>query len=162
MSRKIVAIIVKLLITLVIGGAFALIFLGASMDNYSAKLEERIKSATIPGNIGDERILSGAPFNRYGELRYSDLSKELRTRITKEEFESIANYFDAQKIFNKAYKEVIPFPKKAYRITQPILVGDIYYEGKWYYVDHKIAIGYENYVKPVIIEWYIDIKPSEN
>lgn len=162
MNRKILTIIVRLFTALVIVGSFSLVFLGANMENFSAQLEEKIKAATIPGNIGDEKLSSGAPFNMYGELRYSDLSQDLRKRITKEEFESIVNYFDAQKVFNKAYKKVVPFPKNAYHITQPILVGDIYYEGKWYYVEHKIAIGYEYYVKPVIIEWYIDIKSEES
>lgn len=162
MNRKILTIIVRLFTALVIVGSFGLVFLGANMENFSAQLEERIKAATIPGNISDEKLSSGAPFNMYGKLRYSDLSQDLRKRITKEEFESIVNYFDAQKVFNKTYKEVIPFPKNGYRLTQPILVGTIYFEGKKYYINHKIAIGYEHYVKPVIIEWYMEIEPYEN
>ena len=140
---------------------FVLIIMLYNKMPESWELEERIKAATIPGNIGEELYSSGAPFNLYSDLRYSDLSFDLRERISREEFESITNYFEAQKVFNSAYKEAVPFPANAYRITQPILIGTILVDGKWYHVDHKIAIGYDYYIKPVIIEWYIDIEPYE-
>lgn len=150
--------VAKLLGIMIVIFMVVLLTVAINMDRYSNQLIERIKAATILGNLGDEVYSSGAPFNKDGVLRYSDLSKELRERIKKEDFNAIKNYFDAQQIFNKAYKEVVPLPQNAHSITQPILIGNIWVDGRWYNVNHKIIIGYDYYIKPVIIEWYIDIE----
>lgn len=115
-------------------------------------LISKIQFATNPGE-------SGYAFNSRGKLKYSDLSLKLRKKITKAQFEGITTYLEAEQVFNAAYEKIVPLPKDAYSIDQPILCGTLIIDNKECSLDNQIVLGYDYFIKPVIIEWYINIEP---
>ncbi len=53
-------------------------------------------------------------------------------------------------------------PKDALSLSQPMFRGGtITIDGKDYYLDNQIVIGHDWLIKPVIIEWHIDIMTRE-
>ena len=102
----------------------------------------------------------GFSFNKNGDLKYTDLSLKLRKTITKEQFESIENYLDAQLLFNAASAKVKKIPLDSYVVDQPILRGRIWIDDKAHLVYQEPVIGYERFIKPVIIHWHMDIEPD--
>ncbi|MDF2858764.1 MAG: hypothetical protein K0Q87_4615 [Neobacillus sp.] len=144
-NRKKFIFILGIVLIGIVAGAFIITNL-----RDKEKLISKIQFATNPGK-------SGNAFNEKGKIKYSDLSLELRKKITKEQFESIQTFQEAQIIFNNAFKEIKPLPKDAYVIDQPILWGTLVFNNKKYSLDNQIVIGYDWFIKPVIIQWYIDI-----
>lgn len=126
-------------------------FIGTNLRD-KENLISKIQFATNPGD-------SGNAFNSGRKLKYSDLSLRLRKKITKEQFEAINTYQEAQGLFNSVFEKIHPLPKDAYVINQPILSGTIVINNERYKLDNQIIIGYDYFIKPVIIEWYIDISP---
>ncbi len=115
--------------------------------------------------------LTDKEYEKYCILKYTDLSRDLRKRITKEAFESISSYEKAQEVFNYAFQGDLSMfegelegtlftpllmeeknKAKRYLEKDITVIGE---DAEEHRLKNVIFIDYEYGVKPVITGWYV-------